>query len=179
MTAIVFPVHRRQGEPTDAQLKSGKYKKRKIKWRGLTIAIENEAGSVRRGKRPDGSTWETRMVFPYGYVERSEGVDGDEVDITLGPNLDAPMVFIVHQRKVGDWRKYDEDKCFAGFDSEDDARAAFLASYDDPRFLGPITVMPADEFVAKVKATNEAPAMIKAIVFFDKPRRADPASIPS
>lgn len=163
---LVVPVYRRTGEPTDAQFRAGNYRKRPIPWMGLTIAIENEAGSVRSGTGPGGVRWETRMVFPYGYVKGTEGVDGDEVDIIIGPQLEtAPMVYIVHQRRAGDWAKYDEDKSLAGFMSEDEARAAFLANYDDPRFLGPITAMPVDEFVRKVRATAERPAMIKAVLF--------------
>jgi hypothetical protein len=58
---------------------------------------------------------------------------------------------------------YDEDKAMLGFASEDEARAAYLQHYDDPRFLGPITAMPVDEFVAKVRATKGNPAMIKTL----------------
>lgn len=158
-------VYRRSHEPTPAQHAAGNYAKRKLQWRGLTISIENDAGSIRRGRKPDGSTWETRMVFPYGYINRTEGVDGDGVDVFIGPHLDAPMVFVVHQRKVGDWSRYDEDKVFVGFLSKEDAVHAFLANYDDPRFLGPVTTMPADEFVAKARATAVKPAMIKALDF--------------
>lgn len=167
---IAFKVHRASHEPTDAQIKAGNYPKRKVAWNGLTLAIENEAGSVRRGTKPDGTPWQTRMLFPYGYVLGSEGVDGDHVDVFLGPDEAAPLVYVVHQRKVGDWDQYDEDKAMVGFSSEDDARAAFLACYDDPRFLGPITVMPVAEFVGKVKATADKPAMIKSapIVVFMK-----------
>lgn len=162
MKPVIF---RARHEPTHKQFKAGNYAKRKVAWRGMTISIENDAGSVRRGYKPDGSMWETRMLFPYGYLNRTEGVDGDHVDVFLGPHLDAPMVYIVHQKKVGDWETYDEDKCMVGFLSEEDARHAFLSCYDDPRFLGPITAMPAGEFVEKAKATREAPAMIKAIFF--------------
>lgn len=155
-------------EPTDAQLASGRYPKRKLAWKGLTLRIENEAGTFRRGRKPDGTEWCTFMAFAYGEVERTEGVDGDPVDVFLGPQLeDAPEVYVIHQRRVDDWEAYDEDKCMVGFMSWDDARAAFLASYDDPRFLGPMTPMPVEAFIEKAKATREAPAMIKSgvIVF--------------
>ena len=151
------------GEPTQAQKDAGTYRKRKVPWRGLTLMVENEAGTYRRGTGSDGTRWETLLMWSYGYVARTEGVDGDEVDVYLGPQIeDAPMVYVVHQRCYGDWEKYDEDKCLIGFMSEDDAKQAFLACYDDPRFLGPITAMPVAEFVAKVRATRAAPAMIKA-----------------
>lgn len=148
--------------PTPAQAEAGNYKKPRVQWHGLEIAIENPAGSVREGKG-----WRTKMKYDYGYVCRSGAVDGDEVDVYLGPELDkAPTVYVVHQRKYGDWKKYDEDKAMLGFSSEAAARAAYLEHYDDPRFLGPITAMPVDEFVEKVKATYDKPAMIKAVVLF-------------
>ena len=147
-------------EPTAAQAASGNYKKKTIPWNGLTIAVENPAGSVRRG-----TGWETKMLYDYGYFKRSEAVDGDEVDCYVGPYADAPMVYIVHQRRYGDWDAYDEDKCMLNFRNEEEARAAYLAHYDNPRFLGPITEMPVDEFVRKVRATAKEPGMIKAIVF--------------
>lgn len=163
MNPIIVLRHPEPGEPSPAQIASGRYPKRKVSWRGLTIRIENEPGTYRRGIKPDGSGWETLMRFAYGEIARTEGVDGDPVDVFLGPATDtAPMVYVVHQRKVRAWDQYDEDKCMVGFESEEDAVAAFLSSYDDPRFLGPITTMPVDEFVRKVRATRGAPAMVKS-----------------
>ena len=151
------------GEPTPAQAEAGNYAKRKVQWHGLTISIENEAGSMRRGVSRTGVAWETRVPYPYGYVNRTMGVDGDEVDIYMGPTVDAPMVYVVHQRCYGDWDRWDEDKVMADFDCEESARQAFLACYDDPRFLGDVTAMPVAEFVAKVRATAKEPAMIKGL----------------
>lgn len=146
-----------KARPTPAQAEAGNYKKRRVQWAGLEIAIENPVGSVREGRG-----WCTKMKNAYGYICRSEAVDGDEVDVYLGPDMDgADTVYVVHQRKAGDWKAYDEDKAMLGFPSEAAARAAYLAHYDDERFLGPITAMPVAEFVAKVKATREKPAMIK------------------
>lgn len=148
--------------PTAAQIEAGNYAKRKIAWHGMTISIENEAGSVRRGVDPAGKPWETTMAYPYGYLLRTEGVDGDSVDVYVGPNVDAPMVYVVHQRKAGDWRRFDEDKAMLGFGSEYEAVQAFLQHYNDLRFLGPVTSMPVAEFVEKARATFDKPAMIKA-----------------
>ena len=154
--------------PSVAQLDAGNYAKRRVKWHGMTVSVENEAGSVRCGTKPDGSPWETRMVFPYGYLLRTEGVDGDHVDVFLGPDLDAaPFVYVIHQRKVDDWLRYDEDKAMLGFASEADAVHAFLQCYDDFRFLGPVTTMPVAEFVSKARATFGAPAMIKSMEHLD------------
>jgi hypothetical protein len=152
-------------EPTDAQKEAGNYAKRKVYWNGLTISIECEAGHVRRGVEPNGQPWATRLMYPYGYVNRTTGMDGDQVDVYLGPLLDwAPCVFVVHQRRYGAWAEYDEDKAMLGFPDEESARDAYLSCYDDPRFLGPITAVPVEDFVAKVKATFETPTMIKSLV---------------
>lgn len=106
------------------------------------------------------------MRNAYGYFCRTLGVDGDEFDCYLGSDMDgAKQVFVVTTMTPGEWSKPDEQKAMLGFDSEADARAAYLKHYDDERFLGPITAMPVDEFVAKVKATREKPAMIKALFF--------------
>jgi hypothetical protein len=157
-----------KARPTPAQAAAGNYKKPRVKWAGLEIAIENPVGSVREGKG-----WRTKMQNAYGYICRSEGVDGDEVDVYLGPNMDgADTVYVVHQRKAGDWQSYDEDKVMLGFDSEEAAREAYLKHYDDPRFLGPITAMPVEEFVRKVRATCGNPTMIKAVLFLRKAPRA-------
>ena len=180
MTASSRPVNlsegdarRNPGEPDGDQAAASAYNKPRVKWQGLTIAIENPAGSVRRGRNRHGVTWEVRMRFDYGEILGTLGVDGDPVDVILGPNIDAPTVYVVHQRRVNDWENYDEDKCCVGFDSEEDAKQAFLSNYNDPRFLGPITAMPVAEFVAKMRATRDKPAMIKAIIFA---RGAAPAS---
>jgi hypothetical protein len=159
--------------PSPAQAEAGNYYKPEVKWQGLTIKIENPAGSVREDTKHTPPRWRTKMTCDYGYVTRSEGVDGDEVDVYLGPDLEtARYVFVVHQRKYGDWDKFDEDKCMIGFLSKDTAREAYLKHYDDPRFLGPISAVPVDVFVDKVRATYEKPAMIKSVVLFLKSERA-------
>jgi len=154
--------YRASHEPTVAQFVAGNYPKRKVPWHGMTVSVENEAGSVRCGKKPDGAPWESRMVFPYGYLNLTEGVDGDHVDVFLGPCPEALFAYVIHQRRVDDWAAYDEDKCMLDFASEADAVHAFLQCYDDFRFLGPVTAMLVAEFVAKARATFDKPAMIKA-----------------
>lgn len=162
MTLVVVR-HRAWHEPTTAQKRAGNYAKRRIRWRGLELAIENEPGSVRTFLNPDGSIGEKRLVYAYGYVCRSTGADGDEVDIFVGPDLEAPFVYICRSQTKGQWDRYDEDKCMIGFASLEDAEHAFLACYDDERFLGEIVPMPVDRFVEKVRATHRAePAMLKS-----------------
>ncbi len=85
---------------------------------GLTVYIENEEGSLRKG--PWGMMI---MKNPYGYVAGTEGVDGDAVDCFLGADYaTAPTVYVIHQGKPDP-----EDKLMIGFAS---ARAAAIA-YED------------------------------------------------
>jgi superfamily II DNA or RNA helicase len=142
--------------PTPAQAEAGNYKKRKLQWNSLTISIENEPGSVRKG-----NGWKTKMLYAYGYINSTLASDGDQIDVYIGSDESADMVYVIHQRKYGDWARYDEDKCMLQFSSEAAARAAYLKHYDDPRFLGPITAMPVDEFVEKARNANGR--MVKAI----------------
>lgn len=152
--------YRRWDEPTEAQKRAGNYSKPLLRVAGLDIRVENLAGSLRHGEGPSGP-WQTRMVYPYGYIVGSMGADGDPVDVYVGSNPDPEFVYIVHQRQAGAWSEYDEDKVMLGFESEDDARRAYLLHYDDPRFLGPISVLPLAEFVEKVRETADEPGEIR------------------
>jgi hypothetical protein len=148
---------------SEAQLEAGNYRKKHIRFQGLEIAIENPAGSTRSGTDRTGKKWKITMVCDYGYIKGSMGVDGDHVDCYVGPDEEADTAYVVHQRKVGRWDEFDEDKVMLGFPSEKAAKEAYLKHYDDPRFLGPITAMPMEEFKKKALATKDKPKMIKAI----------------
>lgn len=130
-------------------------------FRGLNISIENDKGSTRKGVDKDGTPWETTMTYPYGYIRKTEGVDGDHVDCFLGPNEDAENVYVIHTNDPSTG-KYDEDKCFLGFDSREDAKKAFLENYDDPKFFGEMDEIPFDDFKNKVLDTKDDPEKIEA-----------------
>ena len=157
-----------KARPTPAQADAGNYTMKRRSFRGLQISVENPAGSVREGADRGGKKWRTKMTFDYGYIRRTEGVDGDHVDCYIGPDEDAPNVYVVHQRKAGDWKVFDEDKAMLGFPNKEAAVRAYLAHYDDKRFLGPVTTMPFDAFKAKALATKGDPGMIKSLVLFAK-----------
>ena len=110
----------------------------KMDVQGLPISIENRKGSVRSGTDSDGNAWSIKMKHPYGYIRGTRGADGDPVDAYVGPDKEAPDAFVVHQRK-DDGTGYDEDKVMLGFRNKAEAKAAYLAHYDDPKFLGPIS----------------------------------------
>ena len=118
-------------------------------FQGMNISIENKKGSIRRGTDSDGHKWAIKMHYDYGYIRGTEGADGDHVDCYLGGNEGAKKVYIIHQ-KIPGTDKYDEDKCMLGFDTLEEAKAAYLKQYDTPGFLGGIDTVAVEVFKEKV-----------------------------
>ena len=138
---------------------------RRMTFRGLNISIETDKDELRHWYDPHNKTkGSTKMTHAYGYIRRTKGVDGDHVDVYVGPNEQAKNVYVVHQMKAPDFKKYDEDKCMLGFDSADAAKKAYLANFDDARFFGSMTTMPFEEFKKKALATFEGPKKIAGLL---------------
>lgn len=136
---------------------------KRLKFQGLDISVENRAGSTRRGTSPHWGPWKTKMKFDYGYVKGSKGMDGGGVDCFIGPNPNAKMAYVVHIMKLPSFQIFDEDKCMLGFNSKKEAKDAFLAHYDSPKFYGGMDVLPMDDFKKKVLGTaSEGPHKIEA-----------------
>ncbi|MDV3479887.1 PLxRFG domain-containing protein [Sphingobium yanoikuyae] len=132
-------------EPTEAQKEAGNYSKGHVAIGGLDVSIENPAGTSRRPEWPP-------LRYTYGYVKRSEGADGDHVDVFLGPKAADPTnpVFIVDQ--VNKDGSFDEHKVMVGFGDKGAARRGYLANYEKGwTGLGDITEMSFDDFRTWVK----------------------------
>ena len=131
--------------PTEAQKEAGNYKKGHIKINGFDITIEQPSGSVRSGKDASGKEWSQVMNNTYGYIRGTESVDGDHIDVFLGPDMNSDMVYVVDQ--VNTDGSFDEHKVMIGFSSLEDARSAYLSNYEDGwQGLGNITGVALDEF---------------------------------
>lgn len=129
---------------------------RRMTFRGLNISIETDKGEKRHWYDPHNKEkGTTTMKHPYGYIRRTKGVDGDHVDVYVGPNEQAKNVYIIHQMKAPEFKQYDEDKCMLGFDSADAAKKAYLAHYNKPGFFGSMTTMSFDDFKKKVLKSFE------------------------
>ena len=118
--------------PSEAAKKSGNYRKGRFVWNRLTIAVENPKGSTRRGTGPDGKPWSVVMPATYGYIERTKGADGDELDIYMGPNPESRLIFVIDQVDA-DSRGFDEHKAMLGYVSLDAALRDYEAAFDDGR----------------------------------------------
>jgi hypothetical protein len=125
----------------------GRKLSRRMKFQGMDISIETDKGEERHWDDPhSGESGTTKMKYPYGYVRRTIGADGEHIDVYVGPEEDADDVYVIHQMKKPDFKKYDEDKVMMGFESAKQAKAAYLMHYDDDKFFGTMDTMSVDEF---------------------------------
>ena len=113
--------------PTEKQKEAGNYKMGRVNILGFDIAIENPKGSYRRGKDRDGKEWKTLMHNDYGYFTHTLAIDGDAVDVFLGDNFECKSIFAIDQKVNG---KFDETKVMLGFNSEEEAKNAYLSNYE-------------------------------------------------
>ena len=143
--AIKAAEQQTETSPSDAQKEAGNYKKGHVKIDGFDISIEQPKGSVRSGVDASGKSWSQKMNNTYGYIRGTEGVDGDHIDVFLSDDPSQGDVFVVDQ--VNNDGSFDEHKVMYGFNSEDDARQAYLSNYEDGwQGLGAITAVSKDEF---------------------------------
>lgn len=136
-------------EPTDGQKDAGNYKKGHVSFGGYDFVVENPEGSMRRGEA-NGKKWEQKMNNTYGYILGRYGKDGDHLDMFINDNADLDnwngKVYVIDQvdPKTG---AFDEHKVMYGFDSEAEARDAYLSNYEKGwKGLGKITGVSKDKF---------------------------------
>ena len=119
-----------------------------MRWGPLTVLVETAAGEERSGTDPDGRPWSVTMPWHYGEVEGTLGLDGDPVDVMVGPDPEgAEAAYVLHLRRPG-LEGADEDKVYVGFASEEDALAAFRAAYTRHDILSGFTRWRADDMIA-------------------------------
>lgn len=116
--------------PTENQKKNGNYAKGKLNWRGLTISIENPRGSYRSGADGKGRKWRQRLAHDYGYINRTEGNDGDHVDVFIGDAADDNDIAYVINQINPDTGEFDEHKVMIGFGDRRSAEQGYLKNYE-------------------------------------------------
>src|SRR5512143_3695476 len=123
--------------------------KKHINFQGLKISIETPKGEIRRGVDHEGKPWANRMAADYGYIQRTEGKDGDQVDAFVGSYRNSNKVFIIdqlHHHK----EKFDEHKCLLGFNTRKQALTAYHRSYGrvygHHHTVGAVTELSVDAF---------------------------------
>lgn len=135
-------------EPTEAQKAAGNYAKDHTSIHGMGITIENRKGSKRSGVDANGKPWSVTMPADYGYLKRTEGADGDHIDVYIGPHRKSPRLYVIDQ-KDAETGKFDEHKTFIGFANETQVRNIYERAFSDgkaKRRLGHLREMSVAEF---------------------------------
>lgn len=123
-----------------------------MNFQGLPISIEQKAGSVRHWyDEAADEHGTTTMRIPYGYVTGTLGLDGDAVDVFVGPAKTSSKVFVITQMTRPEFKKIDEQKVMLGFDSPEKAKEAYLQHFNDARFFGSMKEISLEEFREKLK----------------------------
>lgn len=122
--------------PTEAQKEAENYKQGKATVQGLKVSIENAKGTIRSKSDKDGKLlFAVTMPSHYGKILKTEGADGDHVDVYLGPDPELPNVFVVDQRNA-ETGVFDEHKTMIGFPTMESAIQAYDAAFSDGK--GPL-----------------------------------------
>lgn len=141
-------------EPTPAQKAAGNYKKHHIRFHGLDISIENPKGSTRSGEGRNGKKWSSTMPDHYGYIKRTQGADGDHVDVYVGDNDRSNRVYVIDQ-KDPETGVFDEHKCMLGYADRDKAVAAYRSAFSDKKErMMKVTRLSIPEFKGWLKSGN-------------------------
>lgn len=146
--------------PSEAQRDAGNYKKYTFWWEGLHVSIENPKGSYRSGTDSKGKKWRTVMKNAYGYFKGTEGVDGDHLDVFVGPDLKSPSVYVVNQEDPATG-EFDEHKCVIGARSKEEARQIYLQNYQKGwKGLQSVKAFTVPEFKRWCRGVIDGPAKV-------------------
>jgi len=108
---------------------------------GLPVVIETHKGETRSGPG-----WSNVLPYDYGFIRGYQGADGDSLDAAVGPNPESKWIYVFDQKQI-DSQKFDESKCFFGYDSLGDAVKAFNIGHDKACLVyRDVTPMQIDDF---------------------------------
>jgi len=98
--------------------------KKRLEFQGIPICVDRPKGFVMEGTDASGTPWKRVYKYDYGFIPKTLGGDGDGLDVFLGPNAKAGQAYWVTQKK--DDGTFDEYKVFLGFNSREEATAAYV-----------------------------------------------------
>lgn len=81
-------------------------------FQGLRIKIDRPKGFVMRGTGKDGKPWERVYQVDYGFLPKTQGGDGEGLDVFLGPFRESTTAFWATQVKEDG--SFDEYKLILG-----------------------------------------------------------------
>lgn len=134
----------------------------KIDLHGLGIAIENPVGSIRSGVDENGVPWEIQMDHAYGFIMNTEGMDGEEIDVFVGPYQNSENVYVI---TIRDPKEGVEDKVFLGYRSGKEAMETFESHYSNPYdFVDKVSEYTLSQFLQAISSGKKSLAKAKAEV---------------
>lgn len=153
--------------PTEGQIEAGNYKKGHLRWNGLDITIENPAGTRRRPEWPE-------LNGHYGDIKRTEGADGERVDVFLNPDENRTDKVVVIDQYNGGKKSggFDEHKVMLGYPNKMAAINAYKANYTPGWQVGPATEISLTEFKAWLADGDTSAELSKAQVLEEEARSA-------
>lgn len=92
---------------------------------GIPILIDRPKGFVQTGKGADGKEWSRTYLVDYGFIAKTAGGDGEDLDVFLGPDSEADTAFWVIQKF--DDGTFDEFKVFLGYGDASEVRKVYNA----------------------------------------------------
>lgn len=123
-----------------------------VNFHGIPISVEIEVGDTKSGMDEGGQPWSKTYSVPYGEIPSSRTLaDGDGVDVYLGPDATATMVYVIHQRRRDG--HFDEDKCMLQFGSQGEAVKAYK-DHGPAWGFGSVDMMTVDQFIHGYLASN-------------------------
>ena len=140
-----------RARPTEAQAAAGNYKKGHAKVAGLSVSVENPAGSYRRPEWPV-------MQAHYGYLKGTTGADGGHLDVFVRPSTPEDWdgeAYVINQ--VDADGAFDEHKIMLGYDDQEQAVKAYLSHYPKGWRLGEVCAMSLDELRGWLEGDTTVP----------------------
>jgi len=115
--------------PTEKQKETGIYPKARVNLQHHNITIETLKGTERSGIDEGGQKWSVTMQNHYGELDGTIGYDNDPIDVFIGNNPKQGQIFVVDQ--ISPDGSFDESKVMLGFDSVEEAKAAYMSNYSE------------------------------------------------
>ena len=113
--------------------------KKTVEVQGFRVKIDRPKGLVMTGQDREGKAWSRTYRYDYGFLPKTEGGDGDGVDVFVGPDPSSTTSFWAVQVKADG--SFDEYKVFLQFPSRAAAVAAYKA-HIPARFLKSMVAIP-------------------------------------
>lgn len=108
--------------------------KKRVKWHGIQLLVDRPKGFTMEGTDSSGNKWTRTYQVDYGYIPKTDGGDGEGLDVFIGPDTSADTVWWVTQKK--DDGSFDEYKLLVNFKSKEAALKCYKAHVPAKYFAG-------------------------------------------